>query len=29
MQGIGNRLIVPPSKNHKIPENIRCFKTRV
>ena len=24
-----NRLIVSPSKNHKIPENICYFKTRV
>ena len=29
MWRIDNRLIVSPSKNHKIPENIGCFKTRV
>ena len=26
---LDNRLIVSPSKNHKIPENICYFKTRV
>ena len=29
MWRLDNRLIVSPSKNHKIPENICYFKTRV
>ena len=29
MWGMDNRLLVSPSKNHKIPENISYFKTTV